>query len=365
MQKWGERRRDYANILAVWPVYEPASGKWYLHEFYEDDDLPPKWRPRQIAGPAGNPRADVYATREEAFLARDNLNEQYLRILALRNLPEAQKRSLQWKTEKALIAKTRLMNEEQLMFVAAKSRNVDLKVDTSNISFTGDRGFFDDETELEELKSELTSQLIEMPYLKAALVGQGKFCQYATFKISDNTWSIPRYVYKTWALKVWRARISDGFDLNFREHWGRTKATIRERLLPDATKLLLQTDVRQMLDQALVQGEYVLVSGGFVFWYEPDNDIGWQVKVTSSESSEEGRTIWNEGKIISKNYGRIVVLPYIKENGEHVNGHTKNVAHDGPATPRQKKNYREIPFKEVKSDLMIGLFGEIYRKDFV
>ncbi|GBQ93991.1 hypothetical protein GLI01_21140 [Gluconacetobacter liquefaciens] len=89
MQKWGKQKRDYANILAVWPVYEPASGKWYLHEFYEDNDLPTKWRPRQIAGLAGNPRADVYPTREEAFLARDNLNEQYHRTLALRNVPEA------------------------------------------------------------------------------------------------------------------------------------------------------------------------------------------------------------------------------------------------------------------------------------
>lgn len=363
MKKWGERKRDYANILAVWPVYEPASGNWYLHELYEDDDLPPKWRSRQIEGLAGNPRADGYRTREEAFVARDSLNEQYRQTLALRNVPEVQKRSLQLKAEKALTAKTRLMDEEQLMLVAAKGRNADLKVDTSNISFAGNPRFVDDE--METLKSELKNQLIEMPYLKAALVGRGNFYRYATFKIEDSTWSTPKYADKRWALKVWRARVSDGFDLDFREHWGRTKAAIREMLLPDATKVLLQADVRKMLDQALAQGEHVLVSGGFVFWYEPDDDIGWQVKVTSSESSDEGRTIWHEGKIISKNYGRIVVLPYIKENGERVNGHTKNVAHDGPAMPRQKKNYREIPFKEVKSDLMIGLFGEIYRKDFV
>ncbi|MNN99278.1 hypothetical protein D3C81_2188730 [compost metagenome] len=54
-----------------------------------------------------------------------------------------------------------------------------------------------------------------------------------------------------------------------------------------------------------------------------------------------------------------MVLPYIKESGERVKGHTKNGPNDGRAIPRHPDDYVELPFEVLDGDLMIGLFGEL------
>jgi hypothetical protein len=114
-----------------------------------------------------------------------------------------------------------------------------------------------------------------------------------------------------------------------------------------------------LLAESLARGERVLVSNGIVFWYEDDGGIGWQVKATSSTRESEGATLWKEGTIRSTNHGRLVILPYIKEDGEHVRGHTKNGPNDGPSEPRHPDHYVDIPFSQFDGDLMIGLFGEL------
>ncbi|CHK89876.1 Uncharacterised protein [Salmonella enterica subsp. enterica serovar Typhi] len=81
--------------------------------------------------------------------------------------------------------------------------------------------------------------------------------------------------------------------------------------------------------------------------------------MNESENTSNGNTLWKEGTIISKNHGRIVVLPYTKENGEHVRGYTKNAPNDGNALPRHKNEYVELPFEVLEGDLMIGLLGEL------
>ncbi|MBU2894583.1 hypothetical protein KO495_14830 [Colwellia sp. D2M02] len=78
-----------------------------------------------------------------------------------------------------------------------------------------------------------------------------------------------------------------------------------------------------------------------------------------SEAEKSGNTLWRRGTILSKNHGRIVVLPYEKENGEFVQGHTKNAPHDGKAKPRHPKEYVNLPYEVLEDDLMIGLFGEL------
>jgi hypothetical protein len=99
---------------------------------------------------------------------------------------------------------------------------------------------------------------------------------------------------------------------------------------------------------------------GYVFWYEESGTPRWIVKETASTSSgENGDTFWHEGTIISKNHGRIVVLPYIKANGQKVQGHTKNSSHDKKALPRDPDEYLELPFEILEGDLMIGLMGEL------
>ena len=52
------------------------------------------------------------------------------------------------------------------------------------------------------------------------------------------------------------------------------------------------------------------------------------------------------------------MLPYIKESGEKVQGHTKNAPHDGKALPRHRDQYVTLPFEVLEGDLMIGLFGD-------
>jgi hypothetical protein len=156
-----------------------------------------------------------------------------------------------------------------------------------------------------------------------------------------------------------RSKIASGFDLNPTEHWGEVKAKIRQVLLPRANQLLQLASVQRLLDEALARGERALVCNGVVFWYEPDGHVGWQVKSTDSGKPEEGTTLWTEGTIVSANHGRLVILPFIKDNGERVKGHTRNAPGDGPSKPRHPSQYVEIPFKVLNSDLMIGLFGEL------
>jgi hypothetical protein len=118
--------------------------------------------------------------------------------------------------------------------------------------------------------------------------------------------------------------------------------------------------VRRLLDEALAAGTQALVLGNFVFWYETQGQVGWIVKALgSSKASGEADVVWEAGRIVSKNHGRIVVLPYVKENGEHVTGYTKNVKGDGPALPRHPAQYVEIPFERLEGDAMIKLFGEL------
>ncbi|MCY1368047.1 hypothetical protein D9M69_550060 [compost metagenome] len=86
----------------------------------------------------------------------------------------------------------------------------------------------------------------------------------------------------------------------------------------------------------------------------------WVVKqVGAAGAAADGEALWREGTILSKNHGRIVVLPYIKEGGEKVQGHTKNAPHDGRALPRHPDDYIELPFEVLDGDLMYGLFGEL------
>ncbi|WDM78321.1 hypothetical protein K6979_14265 [Xanthomonas cucurbitae] len=80
----------------------------------------------------------------------------------------------------------------------------------------------------------------------------------------------------------------------------------------------------------------------------------------SAKGSSDGEALWREGTIISQNHGRIVVLPYIKEDGVKVKGHTKNAPHEGRALPRHPDDIVEIPFAEIDGDLMIGLDGELF-----
>lgn len=353
MLKWSELKRASDVVLAVWPHYRSLFERWFMRELVGKGELAPIWRERMVPGENDTVFADHYPDREAAIAAANALNPALRQALSARAMDPVAKRSLELKIDKALQAKQRLQDEEALMLAEALRRHADDKrPDAAALKLAPDS---------ERYRQDLAEQLAEMPYLRVAKVGRSnnRWTHALLYLGPDGVWSKPYHAGEKAALTAERAKIANGFGLSASTHWGKTKAKIRQILLPRANQLLQLASVQRMLAEALARGEHVLVSNGIVFWYEADGGVGWQVKETSSTRESEGATIWKEGTILSTNHGRLVVLPYIKENGEHVRGHTKNGPNDGRALPRHPDHYVEIPFSLYEGDLMIGLFGEL------
>lgn len=353
MVKWSELERASDVVLAIWPHYRPLFERWFMQELIDKGELAPVWRERLISGDNDTVFADHYPGRDAAIAAANALNPILRQALSARVMDPVVQRSLELKIDKALQAKQRLQDEEALMLVEALRRHAeDDRPDAAALNVAPDS---------ERYRQDLAEQLAEMPYLRVAKVGHSnnRWSRALLYLGIDGVWSKPYYAGEKAALTAERAKIANGFDLSASAHWGKTKAKIRQILLPRANQLLQLASVQRMLAEAFARGERVLVSNGIVFWYEPNGDVGWQVKETSSTHESERATIWKEGTILSTNHGRLVVLPYIKENGERVRGHTKNGPNDGRALPRHPAHYVEIPFSLYDGDFMIGLLGEL------
>lgn len=350
--KWGDSKRDFDTILAVWPTYEPLSGVWRMEELAVAKEGAPKWRDRRIPIPSGGVKLDFFPDADAAFAATVGINARYASELQLSPIEEALRRSLQLKASKALQAKERLRSEEALMLAEAKRRKSGIPAPKASDIKLAERA--------EPFRQALAVALAEFPYVTGMRIGH-LHERVALGKSYEGTWDVLANgsLSKRGAMLIERSKIASGFDLNPTKHWGEVKAKIRQMLLPRANQLLQLSSVRRLLDEALARGERVLVGNGVVFWYEDDGHVGWQVKTTNSGQPDDGTTLWTEGTIISTNHGRLVILPFIKENGEHVKGHTRNAPNDGRAKPRHPSQYVEIPFKMLSGDLMIGLFGEL------
>ena len=348
--KWGDHKRDSDPILAVWAEYSVWYGWWHLIEFAESEPHKPEWRDRRIPDSDGTVRADVHNDESAAREAAAALNPILFAAIEGRDLDPNIKQSLRLKVSKALQAKQRLRDEESLMLQEGKRRHAaDERPSASELILPEGS---------EKYRNELAAQLSEMPYLQVAAFGAG-YGGRALYREKGYQWTKPYSLSRKAATAARRARIANAYGFSGAAHWGKTKAAIREILLPRANQLLKLASVQQMLDEALARGERVLVSGNVVFWYEPDGSVGWQVKTVQPSDEDDGTAVWDAGEIVSKNHGRIVVLPYTKEDGEKVSGHTKNAPNDGPAKPRHPKHYVTVPFKRLSGDLMIGLMGEL------
>jgi len=342
MVKWSELKRASDIVLAVWPHYRPLFERWFMQELIDKGELAPIWRERMVPGDNDTVFADHYSDREAAIAAANALNPTLRQALSARPMDPVVKRSLELKIDKALQAKQRLQDEEALMLVEALRRHTDDEPpDAAALKLAPDS---------ERYRQDLAEQLAEMPYLRVAKVGRSnnRWTHALLYLGPDGVWSKPYQAGEKAALTAERAKIANGYGLSASTHWGKAKAKIRQILLPPANQLLQLARVQRMLAEALARGER-----------EPDGGVGWQVKETSSTRESEGATIWKEGTILSTNHGRLVVLPYVKEDGEHVRGHTKNGPNDGRALPRHRDHYVEIPFSLYDGDLMIGLFGEL------
>ncbi|WP_232290980.1 hypothetical protein [Pseudomonas chlororaphis] len=306
----------------------------------------PFWRARRVPTESGYVRNDVYKDELAAKSTAEILNSELLgKIETIAD--SVVRQSLRLRAVKSVQAKQRLANEEKLMLAEARRRSANLpRVSMNALELHPSAEIF---------RKSLFQKLQEMPYLNLCQVAPRVYMQHQ----GENRWTVAFDGSTKGADFALRAQIANGFGFGYRDHWGKVKGEIRKMLLPRANQLLQLASVKHLLDDALRAGDRMLVCNGVVFWYEPDGDVGWQVKQTSQIDSETGEAIWREGTILSTNHGRIVVLPYIKESGEMVKGHTKNGPGDGPAKPRHAQHYVEIPFKSLKDDLMIGLFGEL------
>jgi len=319
-------------VMKAFRLFPSGALRWTFHPVEEN----------------GYAKANFYFSYEEAVHAAEDFNASIRERIDEIDLPDVDRESLLLKAEKEVTALLRRSGEEQLMLQEATRRHArDTRPHLDDLKIAG--------SPQKEVQASLYATLKETPYVE--LVNLPRF-NLVLAKTIDSKWGQIRSNQKT-ILLCFREKIAKGFGLSATDHWNRTKATIRSMLLPRANQLLQLASIQKILRDAEARGVKVVVIGEFVLWYE-GKTAKWIVKVSGGESSSEsGNTIWCKGTIVSKNHGRIVVLPYIKENGERVQGHTKNGPHDGRATPRHPDDHVELPFEVLDGDLMIGLFGEL------
>ena len=340
-----KRSRVPLPTLACWPQKWPEyDDLWYIFNLQLKRDGKLDWFIRE---PADGPVS--YNNLEEALKEVKSTNTELIENLDTLALPLAEKLSIKLKVEKAITAEGRLMEEESWMLNEAVKRHLnDPRPKAEDLLL---------QTSFESLREPLFQILQQFPYIRYARISKYGI---TLKRKDDNDWTTRTLHDRKTAIYCAREKIARGFDLAGTDHWGQAKAEIRSALLPRANQLLQETGFKMMLDDAKRRGQRVVVCGNFVFWYEENNSVGWIVKeVGGSSSGKEGHTVWKEGTILSKNHGRIVVLPYIKESGEFVQGHTKNAPHDGKANLRHPDHYVQLPFEILEGDLMYDLLGRM------
>lgn len=336
--------------IAIYPFprYE-SGGIWMMWAFKVKPDGTLKWIRHYVDKGTGHAQGDGYSTFKDANAVAKDFNKAIRERVNVLDFNDELKLSISLKAEKEITAEERLAQEEQLMLAEAIKRSAAFsRPSIENLILPKDGEKYRDEI-FKCLSESPKVHVVQITDQRVSLMRKGEFDWSTILNTNEKS---GKYVF--------RERIASGFGLVGTDHWGETKAKIRDMLLPRANKLLQNASVQRILDEALAKGLHVVVIGNFVFWYEQGKEFGWTIKTLGGDGvSKEGETLWKEGKIVSKNHGRIVVLPYVKENGELVQGHTKNSPKDGKALPRHHDYYLELPFEVLDGDLMIGLFGEL------
>lgn len=338
---------DASMLISARHKFDPHYDLWFIGVLHAKPGKPPAWRRHH---PNDTPEfgARAFAHRSEAQEMVLQLNALFDQ--AIRGVEDSERRmSLELRAQKARQCHERLSQEEDLMLVLAKARGVAAMKEPLNAARLHPKS--------EAHRGTVEAVLQEYPYVNSLLVGERRRKRLVE-KLPDGSWSQPFRPTRKGLMGGYRAPIANGFGLNEFGHFGKIKSEIRRMLLPDWAAILMTRGVRELLDDALARGTRALVWGGYVFWYESRRE-GWQVKERSGSSDkEDDDALWFAGQIHSVNYGRIVVLPYIKANGEKVRGHTKNAPHDGTALPRPPNEHLLISFEQLDGDLMRELLGE-------
>jgi len=341
-----------AKVYAVRANYDAYYNWWFLENLLIGANGEPVWkRRRPQLGMGVPPRAEVERDETEAKQLARKLTRELGHNFDIAALGENGQSSTMLKLSKAYLASRRREDEEAMMFVEGKRRHAGTVAPPRTAITAGS----------EEDADDIHRALQELPYLRTIVVGRGVTRSLAHSTDGLNWRRLTNgYISRQGATWGHRARIADAFGLHPSQHWGRTKAAIRKMLLPRAIDMLQLQPMKEMLAEALAAGRHAVVLDRFVFWYEPEGGIGWTVKeIGAYDAAHADAVEWAAGTIISRNFGRIVVLPFIKDDGTHVAGHTRNAPGDGPAKPRKPDEAKEIAFTRLQGDAMVGLLGEL------
>lgn len=213
MLKWSDLKRSRDDILAVWPVFKPLHGRWFMQELVEKGKLPPAWRDRYVQGEGDSVQSEHYPDRTSATASATAFNPQLRTALSARLTDPFQRRSLELKADKGLQSKQRLQDEEALMLAEAIRRHAgDERPDAASLQLA---------LESEPYRQDLADQLAAMPYLWIAQVGWevGRWRKHMlVYRDSAGVWSKPYNVGEKAAATSERAKIANGFNLSATAH---------------------------------------------------------------------------------------------------------------------------------------------------
>jgi hypothetical protein len=208
--------------------------------------------------------------------------------------------------------------------------------------------------------------LRETPYLKHVLMEEGGFLRLYVSKdrLVWTEWG--RYTkYKRKRQIADRAVITDAFGMDPEDNWGSVRGALLKMLKPSELDMLHRKDVQEALEKARAAGQTLVVIRNLAFWW--DEEAGeWLLREIEryDGATAPGCTLWVEGPIESTNYGRIIVLPYVKADGTKVVGHTRSSPHEGRAAPRaETKVIRFVVYDELGRDDTWDHYGNVFIPD--
>jgi len=369
---------------------------FFIDELVEYDSGDRGWRRRMGVGPQGNPYTERYDSQADAEegIARGAkvraLIEDALAIIAERGLQvpsyeelaalrsrsfvfnvstpawladawerelkgrraaEEARRSAEIQREKNRRSEERLRREYEI--IVAKGRELAAAEGVTapvreRMTVEGVAG-----AEAERVIGLIAARLAEHPYLRHVL--DESFSSVRLWVSEDRlTWREWPNLKETWARKrliAERALATDAFGERPEGNWRDVKARIQGRIKPDALTFLHRKDIQERLAKALEEGKRFVVFRDWGFWWNEETRK-WEERQFerggSGSGNAPGSRVWREGRILSRNHGRIIVLPFTKADGTDVDGHTRNAPGQGRAEPKATPEI--IPF-EVYDDL--------------
>ncbi|EPC7253501.1 hypothetical protein ACR2R9_003447 [Cronobacter sakazakii] len=167
--------------LAFWPQPHYDNNKWWMHclKLREDGSL--HWHRRYVERDKPNViYADDYVDYPTAKAAAIELNQNVTFDVDSLDIPDSHKESLRLKIEKALTAKSRLMDEEYLMYQVAIQKHANSPRPTLE-ELVLDEHF-------DSVAQELLEALNEMPYLQCVNIPTYRMI---LLRDSNNVWKEP------------------------------------------------------------------------------------------------------------------------------------------------------------------------------